>query len=420
MSRDVAGSRDLAAGRHHHARPGDGMTRLAPKVIAPAAQAEPWIAHSLARGTAGIALLHIERAHRGQGTWQDARAWIKQATAGEISAADSTGLYLGAPAIAFMLHAAHGPATRCDQELATLHAHVARLAHRRAQAAMTRISQRRLPAFGEYDVFSGLTGIGAYLLRADPGGSATERILSYLVALTRPLRSASADVPGWWVAHGPQLRSSARFPGGHGNLGAAHGITGPLLLLSQATRRGVIVDGQPDAIGRICAWMDSWRQDSSAGSWWPQWVDMADLSSGRPAQRQPARPSWCYGTAGIARAQQLAGVATGNKRRQAEAEDALENCLNDARQTDLITDAGLCHGWAGIYQTTWRAARDALTPRLAAIMPDLAAALTCRAQGDGDDGSGFLDGAAGTALALSTATQDAAPASGWDTCLLIA
>lgn len=72
--------------------------------------------------------------------------------------------------------------------LADLDGPVARLAHRRARRGLERIASGQLPAFAEYDVFFGLSGIGALLLRRDPGGSAIEQVLFYLVALTKPLR----------------------------------------------------------------------------------------------------------------------------------------------------------------------------------------------------------------------------------------
>ena len=403
------------------ARPGpaEAAFQLARKLSVPGQDDDSQAAQCLVRGAAGIALLHIERARTGEGTWRQAHAWVRHATAGEVSAADSSALYRGAPAIAFMLRAAGGSPQAYRQALSTLDTHVIRVAHRRADSALTRIGQRRHPAFAEYDIFSGLTGIGAYLLQADPGSSAMERILSYLTALTVPVHDNGQQLPGWWAGHGPQRRTSARFPGGHANLGAAHGVTGPLLLLAQAARRGITVSGHHDAISRISLWLDTWRQESDAGPWWPQWISRADLDAGRPAQREAARPSWCYGTPGIARAQQLAAIATGDARRRNDAEDALRRCLDDPRQMSLLTGAGLCHGYAGVYQATWRAARDAAEPDLAARLPDLAASLSSAAHSGTTDGTGFLDGDAGAALALSTAARGAPPISGWDTCLLI-
>ncbi|MCC2276170.1 lanthionine synthetase C family protein [Streptomyces sp. ET3-23] len=380
---------------------------------------QPWTAQSLAKGAAGTALLHIERAHTGQGTWKQAHSWITKAVAGEVSAADTAGLYLGAPAIAFMLSAASTGSARYGSALKEVNAHVDALAHRRADAALTRIRRGDLATFHEYDVFSGLTGIGAHLLRSSPDGSAMEHLLRYLVELTKPLRVDGQELPGWWVGHDQHTRTSARYPGGHSNQSAAHGITGVLLLLSQAARRGVTVDGHHEAIETICAWLDSWQQHGQSGAWWPECVSLADLRTGRTAQSGPARPSWCYGTPGIARAQQLAAIATGDTKRRRTAEQHLADCLSDSVQLSRLTDAGLCHGWAGVYQTVWRADRDAATPVLRPVLPHLADQLVHHAVPSAADGPGFLEGSSGAALALMTAAQDTVPTSGWDACLLI-
>ncbi|MDX2757308.1 lanthionine synthetase C family protein [Streptomyces europaeiscabiei] len=384
----------------------------------PPPEDQPWAAQDLAVGAAGSALLHIERARAGDGTWQQAHPWIKTAVATPVSAADTSGLYLGAPAAAFMLDCAvTAEAPRYQKALAALDHHVAHLAHRRCDAARTRMRYGRPASFHEYDIFYGLTGIGAYLLRRSPSGAAMARVLAYLVRLTRPIRHGDLGMlPGWWVDHQPDLTPST-IPAGHSNFGAAHGIGGPLLLLARALHEGVRVDGQEDAIDTLLHWLDTWRQDGPAGPWWPEHLHLGELRTGRPAQRGPARPSWCYGTPGIARAGQLAALARRDPARQHLYEDALVRCLTDPDQLSKITDTGLCHGWAGVYQTAFRAAHDASTPALRATLPDLAAALTRHAQPGGDPG--LLQGAAGTALALTTAAHDAAPTSGWDACLLI-
>ncbi|WP_405388081.1 lanthionine synthetase C family protein [Streptomyces sp. NBC_01102] len=375
---------------------------------------EAWQAHSLAQGSAGTALLHIQLAHMGHGTWQQAHTWIKSASGSEISAADNTGLFLGAPAIAFLLQTASGSPAHYEQHLAALDGHVADLAERRSLAAMTRISRGELPTFAEYDIFYGLTGIGAHLLRRDPGSSALEKVLTYLVALTTPLRISGEEVPGWWVAHDPHGRPCDR---GHGNLGAAHGVTGILMLLSQAARRRITVKGQHAAIASLCSWLNSWKQDSGGRPWWPETLSLDELRTHTTHQSGPGRPSWCYGTPGIARAGQLAAIALGDHALRQSFEDALVSCLQDPAQLSQITDTGLCHGWAGLYQTAWRAAQDTRAPALHERLPALLDALVRHAQPGA--GPGFLDGDAGTALALTTAVHDAAPNCGWDACLLI-
>lgn len=390
----------------------------------PPPPAGPWRAHSLASGAAGITLLHIERAHRGHTSWTHAHTWIRAATSGEISAADNTGLFLGAPATAYVLHTAavHPSAPRYDTALTRLDSHINTLALRRVEAALARIRRGEPATFREYDLFYGLTGIGAYLLGRDPTGPALARILGYLTELTNPLSVGGRTVPGWWVGHDPHGRPSPTFPtgpAGHANLGAAHGITGPLLLLAQAARRGITVDGQVAAIATITSWLNRWRQDGPVGPWWPEHLTWTDIRRDVPAQRGPTRPSWCYGTPGIARAGQLAAIATGDTTRQRAYEDAFARCLADANQLARITDTGLCHGWAGLYQTAWRAARDATDDRITIHLPQLADVLLRHAHPGAGSGTGFLDGDAGTALSLITAAYDTPPTSEWDACLLI-
>jgi hypothetical protein len=409
---------------------------LASHLAAPPAPSadRPWLAQSLHQGAAGTALVHIERAHHGSGSWQTAHAWVTAMTRDGVSAADDTGLHFGAPAVAYVLHAAQADGTaRYGSTLAALDRHVRALVHRRVDAALARIDRGVPPDFAEYDLLHGLTGIGAHLLQRDPGGDALGRLLRYLVALTAPLRVVGTALPGWWVGHDPQLRDgSPEFTGGHANLGIAHGVTGPLALLAQALRRGIEVDGHREAVETICAWHDAWRQDADTGPWWPQWITRDELHTGRPRQRGPLRPSWCYGTPGIARAQQLAAIATHDVVRQEMAESALARCLSDPAQLDRITDGGLCHGWAGVHQTAWRAAQDARTPEIRSCLPRLADHLVSSARAEAyewagqvgrgtrtADPRGLLEGAAGLALALQTAAHDASPVTSWDACLLI-
>jgi lantibiotic biosynthesis protein len=380
-----------------------------------------WRAQSLFQGAAGIALLHIERAHNGLADWQTAHAWTTAAASGEISAAADSGLHFGATALSYVLHAAQADGTaRYATALATLDRHVAALAHRRVNDAQARIDRGDLPAFAEYDLLHGLTGIGAHLLRNVPSSDALGRVLRYLVRLTVPLRIDGETLPGWWVCHDPQRTYSAEFPGGHANLGIAHGVTGPLALLAHAMRRGIVVEGHSDAIAAACAWLDTWRDDTDAGPAWPQWITREQLRTGRPSRPGPLRPSWCYGTPGIARAQQLAALATADTARQDMAEHALARCITDPAQLSRITDTSLCHGWAGLYQTAWRAAREARTPAITGALPHLTDLLIRHGRPAQGDGIGLLEGDAGLALAFHTAAHPAtAPIGDWDTCLLI-
>jgi hypothetical protein len=197
-------------------------------------------------------------------------------------------------------------------------------------------------------------------------------VLSYLVRLAEPLTVDGETLPGWRSGNGPDGRPSPHWSGGHSNLGMAHGIAGPLPLLSTAMKRGITVTGQADAIGRICSWLDQWRSGTRSRPWWP---GMISWLNGRAApSTSPARNGRHGATEppGLARAQQLAALALADAQGQRRAEAALAGCTADDTQLSQLGDASLCHGWAGLVQTTWRAAADAGSDsELTALLPHL-------------------------------------------------
>lgn len=287
---------------------------------------------SLSRGDLGMALLHLERAHQGISTWETAHAWLTAATRHGVLASDEASLFVGAPAVAFALHTAADGTDRYAGALRVLDTSITTLTRRRLDHAHARIDGGEQPKAAEFDLFYGLTGLGSYLLRRDPHSKILHDVLSYLVRLTEPLPADGEHLPGWWTHHGPTTGTSKAFPGGHGNAGMAHGITGPLALLSLASRHGITVDGHPQAMTRICTWLDAQRQEADTGPWWPRWISLTEHRSRTVSQPGPSQPSWCYGTPGIARAQQLAGIALEDPARQHMAEAALLRCLSDPRR----------------------------------------------------------------------------------------
>lgn len=248
---------------------------------------------SLARGAAGTALLPVEQALTGTGTWRDAHAAIKQATAAPVDAGPHAALLHGAPALAFILHAARADGhPRYEKPLATLTGHVERITRQRLAAAHARLRRGEPGTFSEYDLFHGLTGLGVVLLRTAPGSDALAGILRYLAALTRPVIDGGQALPGWWAARDPDPLIPT--PGGHANLGMAHGGAGILAFAALTKLSGITADGQDETIAHLQAWYERWRQDGADGPWWPQHLTREALRTGRPAQRRPGRPSLCY------------------------------------------------------------------------------------------------------------------------------
>jgi hypothetical protein len=331
---------------------------------------------------------------------------------------ETTNLFRGAPAVAYALHNAGHPAYR--GALDKLDHAIGTLIRRRIDEARRRIDEGQAAQAREYDLINGLTGLGAYLLHRHPDNGLLREILAYLVRLTQPVQVRGETLPGWWATGSPDQRPSPRWDGGHAGFGMAHGISGPLALLSAAMRRGTIVNGHADAIGTICAWLDRWRHGHGRQAWWPEVIDRAELRTGAVPLTGPHRPSWCYGIPGVARAQQLAALAVGDPARARLAVQALIECLTDDRQLAHLTEAGLCHGWAGLVHTARRAATDANSSELATAADAAARRMRQHLRDHGAPAEdGLLEGAAGVAVVDTARTTVPPVRPAWDTCLLL-
>ena len=377
-----------------------------------------WHPAALNEGCPGVALLHAELGDR-----PAAHAYLSRGA--RSSMPGQGGLFAGLPAVVFATRAAASRPGDYASLLGRAEPAIRAAAGERARAEMARISAGRPGAdFAAYDVVQGLTGVGRLLL----GSGDAEPAVGYLIALTRPVEVDGVRVPGWWVPHAP-LKNT---PGGEGhfNLGLAHGIAGPLALLAIAHREGVRPPGQEEAIEVIVAWLLEWLHEGS----WPPVVTLHRHLRGPDRATRPDRPSWCYGVPGIARSLQLAGIALDRASWRDTAVSVLRRAL--ARpwdQWDMI-DAGLCHGWAGMLHITrlmasdsgaadLRDAADGLARRVVACFdPEAPFGFRYAAGADtvvAPDRAGFLEGAAGIALALHGYANGELPRTGWDEALLL-
>jgi hypothetical protein len=398
----------------------DIARRLADPVSVMAVMAERspsrWIPLSLTDGYPATALLFAELARTDSAYRVVGHRHLAMGTAADPGV---HGLYMGAGALAFATARSVRKAGDYAGLLSTLDDMLGTWVARRLRPEWERMATRTPGTeFSAYDAVTGVTGVGRHLL--DRGAvELTRAVLRYLVALTEPL----GELPGWWVAHPPTLTGTS---GGHANAGLAHGIAGPLALLSTAWAAGVRVPEQDAAAERIVDWLLAWSDIDEHGRYWPDGLSAAELAD-RPQRLHPARSAWCYGTPGIARALHLAGSTFGRPEWTSEAVSALGAMLRRPLHSHGVVDAGLCHGWAGLLHLVLRTGRETCSPELLAGADRLVvrvldaydpdSAFGFRAQGT-DDTAGFLEGATGIALALLGWLG--APASGWDAALLAA
>lgn len=403
-----------------------------------AAEEQLWQPLSLSDGHPGVTLLFAELAAHDPTFLHTAHRHL---TAAAHTALPDGGLFNGVTALAFAgasAAAAHANHRAYGTLLRQLDERVVRYCERLADQERERRATG--PACGPttwsaYDVITGLSGVGRYLLlRGDL--SAAGRAARTLVSVCTPVQGERGPVPGWWAGHSPASDTDA-YPEGHLNLGLAHGAPGILAFLALAWRQGCRVDGQRRTMGALVDWLLERAGTDHAGPYWPYAVAPGDAAPASAASAEgtagfPARTAWCYGSPGIARSLWLAGHALEEASWRRHGLAALLAALERPGPDWGVHDASLCHGWAGLLQIVTRMAADCPDAGLEPAVDYLAVQALSVFDAASPFGfrqhlpsgvplsrPGFLEGAAGTALALHGYAQGAPPRTPWEAALLL-
>jgi len=351
-------------------------------------------------GSAALLCAQLDQAFPDQG-W-DAAGHAQLAASAQVleQGAAGLGLFQGTTGVGFAAAALAAGRPRYERLMAEVDAVIVG----GAEATCARLAGAAgLPAHA-WDLISGLTGVGAYLLGRPDARGALEQVLATLVAL-----GADTDGrPGWWTPRDALYEDMrAEFPDGNVNCGVAHGVAGPLALWALAARAGVEVEGQAEATARVGAWLAAQAHD---GPWGPLWPAAVAAAADPPVAFADVRPGWCYGNAGVGRALALAG-------RPDEGAAALRAGLRRQEQAAPLDEPILCHGTAGLAQVGLRMAADSGDAEIAAATRRLCLELIDRTDEVSEDPR-LLTGAAGVALVLLAASTPVEPA--WDRALLLA
>ena len=277
----------------------------------------------------------------------------------------------------------------------------------------------------DYDLISGLVGIGIYCLERS-GSPVARRALELIVERLYETaeRSPDEETVTWFTP--PSLMiplQLEKYPHGFHNLGLAHGVPGVIALLGRTYSAGVAKDKTSWLLERAVAWMMKQRLPAGADS------TFADVIS-QDSPSSDCRLAWCYGDAGIAAALLLAARCTGNRSLEAEALAILQRSARRAPDKCGVRDACVCHGSAGlahIFNRIYQATQDELYANAARYW--LERTLKYREPGKGAAGYmtwgpgqkekielqpklGFIQGIAGIGLVLLAAVSDVEP--NWD------
>lgn len=213
------------------------------------------------------------------------------------------------------------------------------------------------PKVLDYDLVSGITGIGKYLLfdyRENEYLDLIRIIGEYIIFLTEDKPYKNIKVPRWCISNFNQLRNidRVRFPKGSIDLGMAHGIIAPLLLLVEMKNRGIQINNLSKAIQKIIKIYDNLKRKKQNGiySWNSQLgIDFFN-NEFLPRDIRGNRQSWCYGDINISYSLLKIGIELGDK---SIAEKHLNNIIEisklDIDEYKLFSPI-VCHGYAGLFK----------------------------------------------------------------------
>ncbi len=375
---------------------------------------------TLAGGSAGIAILFAalhEASPRNRGYHADvAVECVSNAIATLGSRSLSASLYAGFPGVAWAAEYLGGRIVERGDD-----------ANDGIDAALCGLLDRGEWS-GDYDLISGLVGLGAYALHRRKR-SARGAILTKVVRHLRDKTVRTRRGATWHTA--PHLLATWQrdlYPCGYYNLGLAHGVPGVMAFLAQAS-----VDEATSTMARpllddTVRWVLSHRRDiTEGGPSFPTVVTQHEDYQSAGA----SRVAWCYGDLGIAIALLWAARAIGRAEWEAAALEIARHAARRSESHSGVVDAGLCHGAAGnahLFNRLYQATGEDLF--LTTARRCFEEALSYRRPGDGIGGfrawngrdgwrtdPGLLEGAAGVGLALLAAVGTSEP--DWDHLLLV-
>jgi lantibiotic modifying enzyme len=374
---------------------------------------------SLACGGAGLAVFYAYMDRVGRGSrYRRASLDLLEHAADEVASVTmNPSLYGGFTGVAWAMAHLEGRVSGLAESFST----------RELDAALRRFVRRR-GWKRDYDLVSGLVGLGVYGLERLPAPAAVS-IIEGVIDRLEETAERRPDGITWHTA--PELLPPAqrkRTPHGHYNLGLAHGVPGAIAFFGAAWVAGVRRRKARELLDGAVAWLLHQTSKDPTGSRFPAW-----LARGRP--REDCRSAWCYGDPGVAAALMCAAQSVGESAWEREALKIAYGAVARPPDETGIVNAGLCHGAAGlghVFNRMYQATGDAELARAARYWFRRALAMRRKGRGFGgfsalsgradgtyywEDDPGILMGSAGIALALLAATTSTEPE--WDRMLLL-
>jgi len=181
---------------------------------------------------------------------------------------------------------------------------------------------------GNYDFIHKSIGIAYYIFKDKKNKKLLDSYLDTLINIAQKEKNSF-----WWK----DCFDNDNF--GYPNIGVAHGMAGIALFLTfickeYQSKKAFLL------LRKTIEFILTQEQEHFLGSYYPTFS---------LKEKGKSRLGWCYGDLGIAMALYKAGIVTGNNEYCKKASEIFINsCTRKDLQENLVFDAGLCHGTAGI------------------------------------------------------------------------
>lgn len=188
---------------------------------------------------------------------------------------------------------------------------------------------------GNFDLISGLVGVGIASLAIPGNEIASDLVLDHL------LQIAKEDENGiYWLTPAefipnPALRS--RYTEGLIDLGLAHGVPGVIAFISLYIRKRRRSPDLERILRLSLEWLSSQQQ-----------TDLQSRFSYISGQPVNSRLGWCYGDLSVSIAMLQASTALDDPKYASLAHDTVAGTLQRTWQDGGLQDFSLCHGTSGI------------------------------------------------------------------------
>ncbi|WBL49589.1 lanthionine synthetase C family protein [Clostridium estertheticum] len=206
-----------------------------------------------------------------------------------------------------------------------------------------------------YDVISGVSGIASYCMLFPQDEGMTDilkEIVTYIIDICRDKNIENISVPGWYIPSENLFTKNDKqqWPKGCFNIGLAHGIPGILIILCNALKLGICLDGQSDCIRKIGDFLIRFRRQDNNGCYWGCIVSLDEYID-NTIDDPYFRDAWCYGTPGVAYSLLLAGKVLNN---QSYITIAIEGMQSSIKRLKEICSPTFCHGLSGEMYIAYR------------------------------------------------------------------